>query len=205
MSKAVPSVGAQNKSVTKVPEAEFSDAKQCSLTHYSFICLFIHLESSTKHALRLGSALTATGRFPWAVRSTIGLADQLNLWREVDDLGDFKLQGNCVAVEEERGSHLHRFPPLTAKEPARVQRVNELTHPQLFCLLLLKMDESEQLGEQSSHVGAAEAERPTLLSLPLKKRLGVIACSAVPAAAHSYWLWLVVGERGRGRWLMGNE
>lgn len=68
-----------------------------------------------------------------------------------------------------------------------MQRVNELTHAQLFCLLLLlKMDESEQLREQSSHVGAAEAERPTLLSLPLEKRPGVIACSAVPAAAHSH-------------------
>lgn len=105
----------------------------------------------------------------------------------MDDFDDFKLQDNyCVAVEEERGSHLHRFSSLTAKELARVQRVNELTHPQLFCLLLLRMDESEQLREQSSHVGAAEAERPTLLSLPLEKRPGVNACSAVPAAAHSY-------------------
>lgn len=60
------------------------------------------------------------------------------------------------------------------------------------------MDESEQLREQSSRVGAAEAERPALLSLPLEKSLGVIACSAVPGAAHSYvclfgrwWRWLM--------------
>lgn len=41
-----------------------------------------------------------------------------------------------MAVEEERGSHLHIFSSLTAKEPARVQRVNGLSHPQLFCLFL---------------------------------------------------------------------
>ena len=59
---------------------KFSDHKQHSLTHYSFISLFIHLESSTKHALRPWSALTATERLPWAVCNTIGLASTSKTW-----------------------------------------------------------------------------------------------------------------------------
>lgn len=65
---------AQNKPMTKNPYEEFNDAKPHSLTTY--ICLFIHLVSSSKYFLSLGSVLTTIERLPWVVYKMAGQADK---------------------------------------------------------------------------------------------------------------------------------